>query len=44
MKIEQGKKYYKVRWKNYPPEYDTWEPEEGLDTIPLLLNKFHREY
>lgn len=38
----KGKKMreYLVVWKGYPPEYDTWEPEENLDNCPLILQEY----
>ncbi|VDN43360.1 unnamed protein product [Gongylonema pulchrum] len=31
---------FKVRWKGYKADEDTWEPEENLESAPLALNKF----
>ncbi len=36
-----GKEYYKVRWKGFPPEQDTWEPRKNLlEDLPLLVKDF----
>jgi hypothetical protein len=31
---------FKVRWKNYGPKWDTWEPEANLEGAKEALNKF----
>ena len=31
---------YKVRWLNYGPSWDTWEPPENLDTCKDLIEWF----
>ncbi|KAJ6634776.1 Chromobox protein like 3 [Pseudolycoriella hygida] len=38
-KIEDGVKYYLVRWRGYTMEDDTWEPESSLN-CPELISKF----
>lgn len=35
----KSKKLYKIRWKNYGPEDDTWEPEDSL-SCPELIEKY----
>ena len=35
------KKYYLIKWKNYPEDDCTWEPESNLSCGSLLYN-FHR--
>ncbi|XP_022737028.1 DNA (cytosine-5)-methyltransferase CMT3-like [Durio zibethinus] len=39
---EKGERglYFKVRWKNYGPEEDTWEPLEGLGDCRERLKDF----
>ncbi|KAL1544610.1 DNA (cytosine-5-)-methyltransferase [Salvia divinorum] len=32
--------HFKIRWKGYGPEYDTWEPLDGLSSCPEKLKEF----
>ncbi|XP_030198799.1 M-phase phosphoprotein 8 isoform X3 [Gadus morhua] len=39
MRLEEGEVLYRVRWKNYSSDDDTWEPEAHLeDCREVLLN------
>ena len=38
-----GAREFMVRWKDCPPEEDTWEPEENLN-CEELIEKFMRQY
>jgi len=35
--------YFKVQWKGYGPEEDTWEPIENLSYCPLKIKEFVQE-
>ncbi|XP_048050153.1 M-phase phosphoprotein 8 isoform X1 [Megalobrama amblycephala] len=37
MRVEEGVVLYRVRWKNYSSEDDTWEPEAHLDDCREVL-------
>ncbi|XP_077972540.1 uncharacterized protein LOC144427340 [Styela clava] len=37
-----GTTYYRVRWKNYDEDGDTWEPRENLLSCEDLLNSYIR--
>ncbi|PAA74812.1 hypothetical protein BOX15_Mlig014748g4 [Macrostomum lignano] len=39
-KTENGMSYFKVRWKNYPPSNDTWEPEDNLTVVSDMIQAF----
>ena len=34
---------YRVRWKNYSPDYDTWEPASHLSSCPLLIQEYYEK-
>ncbi|PAA66028.1 hypothetical protein BOX15_Mlig017863g3 [Macrostomum lignano] len=36
MRRRHGKRQFKIRWKGYGPEEDTWEPEENCDCTELI--------
>ena len=29
-------RWYKIRWKDYPPKEDSWEPKKSFNPRPLL--------
>lgn len=38
-----GNEQYLVRWQNYPPDYDSWEPREELEKNALdMIHQFNR--
>ena len=40
---ETGQEEYLVRWKNYSPEWDTWEPSGELElNASDMINEFNR--
>ncbi|KAM4860310.1 M-phase phosphoprotein 8 isoform 1-T1 [Thomomys bottae] len=43
MKTEAGKILYKVRWKGYASDDDTWEPEIHLEDCKEVLLEFKKE-
>ena len=42
-RLFRRKLQFKVRWKGYGPEDDSWEPEENLAHSPLAVADFYRE-
>lgn len=38
---ELGNTMYLVKWKNWPPETNTWEPIKHLSTVRSLIKEFH---
>ncbi|XP_077014891.1 M-phase phosphoprotein 8 [Tamandua tetradactyla] len=43
MKTEGGKVLYKVRWKGYTSDDDTWEPEVHLEDCKEVLLEFRKK-
>lgn len=41
-KKEHGKYYYKIRWKGYGPEDDTWEPSDNIHNTVSIANYWER--
>ncbi|GFR00914.1 histone-lysine N-methyltransferase SUV39H2, partial [Trichonephila clavata] len=39
-KIEEGEKFYLVKWKNYELKYNTWEPEYHLTGCQVLISYY----
>ena len=42
-KFEKGKKFYLVKWQNFPEESATWEPEENLINLTEMIEAFERK-
>eukprot|EP00475_Leptophrys_vorax_P034676 TRINITY_DN5627_c0_g1_i1.p1 TRINITY_DN5627_c0_g1~~TRINITY_DN5627_c0_g1_i1.p1 ORF type:complete len:317 (+),score=95.72 TRINITY_DN5627_c0_g1_i1:39-953(+) len=43
VKVEDGVKFYLVKWENWPEETNTWEPVSNLDGCMNLVNRFEEE-
>lgn len=43
-RLQRGKLQYLVKWKGYPQEESTWEPEEYLKNSKKLIKDFHTKY
>lgn len=35
-----GKKYYLIKWKNWPDDFNSWESEESVKKIQPLLDQY----
>ena len=33
-----------VRWSGYGPQFDTWEPQQGLKNASIVLNEYKRKH
>ena len=39
---DNGNVLYRVRWKGFPPNKDTWEPESHLRFAPIALQEYKK--
>ncbi|XP_069569461.1 M-phase phosphoprotein 8 isoform X2 [Brachyistius frenatus] len=44
MRVEEGEALYRVRWKNYCSDDDTWEPEAHLEDCREVLLTFKKHW
>lgn len=42
-KKERGKVTFFIRWKDYTPEHDSWEPEENVEGCEELIEEFRAQ-
>ena len=42
-RIHRGKLQYLIGWEGYPPEDNSWEPEENVHA-PRLVKEFHQQH
>jgi hypothetical protein len=43
-RVSKGRLEYLVKWKNYPLEEASWEPEKNLANAKETITKFHRKH
>lgn len=41
--LQQGLTLYKVRWKGYGPEDDTWEPKKNLESCQDMIEEYEKK-
>lgn len=41
-KDKRGVQIFLIRWKNYGPDHDTWEPESNLNNCQKMLERYKR--
>ena len=42
-RLFRGKLQYLVKWKGYPQEERTWEPEKNVENSKALVDTFHKK-
>ena len=43
-KICKNKKYYLIKWIDYPIHESTWEPKSNLINLDYMIEEFESEY
>jgi Chromo (CHRromatin Organisation MOdifier) domain len=43
-KFRRRQLFYKVRWINYPPSDDSWQPASDVANSQDLVDEFHSRY
>jgi hypothetical protein len=41
---KRQKMFYLVKWENYPEEDNSWEPEDNLESVAHLLQRFNAKW
>src|SRR3954465_5264238 len=43
-RVHWRKLEYLIKWKGYPLEERSWEPEDALTNAPQVVKRFHQEH
>lgn len=41
--VQNGGFHYLVKWRDWPKQYNTWEPEENLTNCKEMLRNYHKK-